>query len=322
MSRFILLSSVLAACALPQEEALQSLPDTVDSTPSERPDGPDDTDDGMELPEEMTTTAGVGHEGTAPFQVYFEYLTPLGDDYVYEGWLIVDGEAITAGRFQSGGNTTYEVFDLPANVVNNASLYVLTIEPAVGDDPAPSDTHVLAGAFRGDGLAYVNVDHGAALGTDFTDADGGFFLQTPSTANIAEDYYKGIWFIDPAAGPGAGLDLPTLPAGWQYEGWLFYNGYAISTGTFLDPAGADSDAGGPYAGPDGTPPFPGQDFIDPSIDLAGFQVAISVEPVPDNSPSPYGILPLQDGRIDDLGPAVFEAMTNTAWYVPAGAVAR
>ena len=166
------------------------------------------------------------------------------------------------------------------------------------------------------------MDHGAALGTDFEAASGGYFLQTPSTADIAEDYYKGIWFIDPAAGPGAGLDLPTLPAGWQYEGWLFYNGYAISTGTFLDPAGADSDAGGPYAGLDGTPPFPGQDFINPSLDLAGFQVAISVELVPDNSASPYGIIPLQDGRIDDLGPAVFEALTNTATYVPAGAVAR
>ena len=109
MSRVILLSSLLAACSVPDEQALQSLPESVDSSQTERPEASDDTDDEMELPEEMSTAAGVGHEGTAPLQVYFEYLTPLGDDYVYEGWLIVDGEAITAGRFNSTGDTTYTV---------------------------------------------------------------------------------------------------------------------------------------------------------------------------------------------------------------------
>ena len=48
--------------------------------------------------------------------------------------------------------------------------------------------------------------------------------------------------------------------------------------------GADSDAGGPTAGPRSTPPFPGQDFIMPPVSLIGYQAVVSIEPDPDDSP--------------------------------------
>ena len=38
-----------------------------------------------------------------------------------------------------------------------ASAYVLTIEPAVGDDPAPTDTHVVAGDFSSDSASAITV---------------------------------------------------------------------------------------------------------------------------------------------------------------------
>lgn len=309
---------LLAACTT----TLDPVQDVSSSVDLGTPIPDHGADEPLELPAEMAS--GIGHNDgeTRELHVYFEYLTPLGDDFEYEGWLIVDGQAIAAGRFNTAGDTHYEVFDLPTAAVAEATMYVLTIEPTVDPDPGPSSTHVLAGAFNDDGIAWQRVDHPAALGTDFADAAGTYILETPSSADVADDYFQGIWFLDPAAGPGAGLDLPTLPAGWTYEAWLLTDSYAISTGTFLDPAGADSDAGGPYAGPDGTPPFPGQDFVNPAVDLYGFRVAVSVEPVPDNAPGPYGVIPLQDGFVEDNGAGVTQDMTNTAWYVPTGGVAR
>ena len=58
---------------------------------------------------------------------------------------------------------------------------------------------------------------GAALGDDFSAAAGSYILAAPSTPAVAaadDDYFRGIWFLDPTAGPAASLMLPTLPAGW------------------------------------------------------------------------------------------------------------
>ena len=80
--------------------------------------------------------------------------------------------------------------------------------------------------------------------------------------------------------------LPTLPAGWKYEGWVVIGNTALSTGTFTNPAAAD--AATPFAGtnPQPTPPFPGEDFLaNPPIgsgltfptDLRNQTVVISIE---------------------------------------------
>lgn len=246
-------------------------------------------------------------------------LGDLGDDYVYEGWLITPSGPVTSGRFRMASDSGTGVFSLDAAAVADSSMFVLTIEPAVGDDPAPADTHVVAGVFDADGVAQLTTLHPAALGTDFADASGVYFLETPSTASIADDHDLGIWFIEP--GVGAGLNLPTLPAGWAYEGWVVGADGPVSTGTFLATDAADSDAGGPYAGPDATPPFPGQDFITPPMSVIGTTVVISVEPVPDNSPAPFFIKPLVDMTAEDLGPAVIQSMANVAADNPAAGVA-
>ena len=71
--------------------------------------------------------------------------------------------------------------------------------------------------------------------------------------------------------------LPALPAGWIYEGWVVGPEGPVSTGRFTQVMGADSDAGGPTAGPRSTPPFPGQDFIMPPVSLIGYQAVVSIE---------------------------------------------
>lgn len=248
----------------------------------------------------------------------FDGLEDLGDDYVYEGWLIIDGAPVSSGRFQidAAGHPCPDAFRVVD--ANRAAMFVLTIEPAVDDLPTPADTHMLAGPFVG-GTAALGIGHPAALGDDFASATGAFILATPSTGSIDEDYDQGIWWVDPAAGMPS-LDLPALPTGWAYEGWVVGLDGPISTGRFLTPAGADSDAAGPFAGPDGSPPFPGQDFIDPAMSLLGYAAVISVEPEPDNSPAPFAIKPLVDTNIEDVPPPTLQWMMNNAASAPTGTV--
>ena len=86
--------------------------------------------------------------------------------------------------------------------------------------------------------------------------------------------------------------------------------------------GADSDAGGPTAGPRSTPPFPGQDFIMPPVSLIGYQAVVSIEPDPDDSPGPFTLKPLVDMNIQDVGPGVLQRMANMATGFPTGTATR
>ena len=219
-----------------------------------------------------------------PLKVEVAGLEDLGVGWAYEGWLIVDDAPISTGLFtiDADGVSSADIFMVNALDARDAAAFVLTIEPAPDDDPAPSAVHVLGGDFSG-GMAELSVAHPAALGNDFSGISGSYVLSAPS-GGADQPYVNGIWWLDPAAGPGPALDLPVLPAGWMYEGWVANADGPISTGRFTAASTADSDAAGPTAGPEAIPPFPGQDFVDPPIDLtSGYAAVISIEPEPDNS---------------------------------------
>ena len=248
----------------------------------------EDGDDGSLALAEITTNVALEFDG----------LEPLGDDFVYEGWVIIDGEPYSTGRFivDVDGNQEY-LSGSAIEDVSEASTFVLTIEPAESDDPAPSTVRLLAGDFV-DGEAQLSVGHAAALGTDFSDASGQFILATPTTESTDDEVY-GVWFIDIVDGaPVAGLDLPVLSDDWVYEGWVVVDGQAVSTGRFSDPAGPDDFNG--FAGDDAdAPPFPGEDFIQNAPEglefpknLAESTVVISIEPADDDSPAPFTLKPL------------------------------
>ncbi len=244
-------------------------------------------------------------------------LESLGDGYVYEAWLIVDDAPISAGRFSLSSADEVVVLEENADQASLASTFVLTIEPAQNDDPAPAMTHVLAGDFSGD-RANLTAGHGAALGSDYLDALGGYILETPSTANVADDYHQGVWWLDPT-GPAASLTLAALPLGWQYEGWAVTQDGPVSTGRFTQVGQADSDNAGPTAGSDGSPPFPGQDFIDPAVTLIGATVVISIEPDPDDGAGPFAFKPLVD-EVEDTGAGTSQSMSNNAVAFPKASV--
>lgn len=235
---------------------------------------------------------------TESFSLSIAGLEDLGSAYQYEGWIIVDGSPVTTGLFSvdADGNLSKSSFDVEAADLEAASTFVLTIEPSPDSDPAPSDTHVLAGDFSGN-TASLTVGHGAALGNDFSSSAGTYILATP-TDDVDTNEDSGVWFLDNSSGsPMAGLDLPTLPAGWVYEGWAVINGTPITTGTFTSFNIADNSAA--FSGVNPGPPFPGEDFLTNAptgstfpASLLGGTAVISIEPSPDNSTAPFTFKPL------------------------------
>src|SRR5277367_356297 len=74
-------------------------------------------------------------------------LTALGSGYVYEGWFITPAGPQSTGRFtvDAAGMPTPATSMIARSIVDQATAAVITIEPAVDDDPAPSSVHVLGG---------------------------------------------------------------------------------------------------------------------------------------------------------------------------------
>jgi len=257
-------------------------------------------------------------------------LDDLGSDYVYEGWLIVDGSPITSGIFtvNSNGDLSKTVFPIDSEHLEKASKFVLTIEPANDPDAAPAATHILEGDFSG---SSASVTVGAIA--DFSNVSGKYILATPTNGPMSSEK-SGIWFLDLSSGaPTEGLMLPTLPAGWKYEGWAVINGMPVSTGTFTNTKATDEFDGfsGPTAlgmvnGADGF--FPGEDFLkaaptglDFPVDISGGKAVISIEPFPDNSPMPFGLKPLVgDIPMDAADHVTYDMSPNLNF--PTGSVSR
>ena len=276
-------------------------------------------DDGPAAPDIMT------------LELAFAGLDPLANGYHYEGWAIIDGSPVTTGKFNvssSGGLETTTgsaiaggAFDTGIDL-SNASAIVITIEPSGDADDVPASTHIVAGAVSG-GSANLTVGDGSALGDDFTDASGSYILATP-TNGADNDENSGIWFLSLASGaPGEGLDLPTLPSGWAYEGWAVISGTPVTTGRFTATDAADSSA--PFSGSEAGPPFPGEDFLvnAPSglsfpTDLAGGTAVISIEPEPDDASGPFTLKPLAGGIAADATDHVTYSIPNNVASFPTG----
>lgn len=261
----------------------------------------------------LVACGGGGSNNDTLLRLNLTGLESLGSNAVYEGWLVTAAGPMSSGRFSvdASGTLSQTTFVVPRAQADVATAFVLTIEPAVNDLPAPTATHLLAGDFNADKTAAtVSTQHAAALGNNFSSAAGSFILATPSTA-VTTDDNQGIWWLKMVAGAAqAGLTLPTLPAGWAYEGWVVVNGTPTSTGRFTSVSAADSDGAGSSAGPLGSPAFPGQDFITPPLVLSGGTAVISIEPQPDNSPAPFTLKPLVATIGSATGGANPQTMTN------------
>lgn len=253
----------------------------------------------------LSTCDSNDSDGDGILRLSFNGLDPLTNGFHYEGWAVIGGSAETTGKFNVGA--TGAIVDLNGSAIANgefdtgldleiASTFILTIEPNGDTDSVPSSTHIVSGDFSG-GIANLKIGHGSSLGDDFTGATGVYILATP-TNGADSDENSGIWFLDPSgAAFVAGLTLPTLPAGWLYEGWAVINGTPVTSGTFASVSGVDDDD--PFSGVEAGPPFPGEDYLVNApaglsfpTDLAGMTAVISIEPSPDSDPGPFTLKPL------------------------------
>ncbi len=251
-------------------------------------------------------------------------LENLGATEQYEGWIIVNDLPVSTGTFtvDDSGTLSQTSFSLDATQLAAATKFVLSVEPIPDTDAAPSAIKILAGDFSNNS---ASVDTGII--TDFSTIAGKYVLTTPSTT-ITTDNNKGVWFLDPAAGTPS-LILPTLPAGWVYEGWAVIDGKPISSGRFTSATGADED-NNPFAGTDNTmlPDFPGEDFIMGTangVDLAAAthiaKVVVSIEPEPDNSPNPFLLKPLVGADLT-ASSATAPTLHDLSGTLPTGTVTR
>ncbi len=248
-----------------------------------------DDDSVIISPDEQTNTL---------LTINLEGLENLGADYIYEGWIVVNDAPISTGVFTVNdiGIPSENSFNVNANQLANATKFVLSIEPVIDIDPAPSDTKILAGDFSGN-----NASVNSNVVADFSSAAGTYILATP-TDGMNNNEFSGVWFLDNSSGSAmTGLTLPTLTPGWKYEGWAVINGTPVSTGTFTDATIADDNAAtSSFKGSNGNGPgYPGEDYIQNAptgltfpTDLKGMTIVVSVEPFPDNSTSPFTLKPL------------------------------
>ena len=225
--------------------------------------------------------------------VQLSNLPTLNDGFQYEGWIIVGESAISTGTFDATGNVTTSI---DRTQLEDATRYVLTIEPDPDPSADPSSTHILAGDFNGN-VAALTIGHSAALESDFTDATGKYIMATP-TNGADNDENSGVWWLDNSNPPAvAGLSLPDLADGWKYEGWAVIDGTQVSTGTFTRVDAADE--ADEFSGDTPGPAYPGEDFLVNApdgltfpTDLSEANVVISIEPDPDDSALPFFLKPL------------------------------
>ena len=262
-------------------------------------------------------------------------LEDLGASFNYEGWLLVDGVPVSTGLFtvDANGALSSTSFEVPTETITAATKFILTIEPNPDPNPEPSAQKLIAGDFNGNS-ANVSTATAPAVG-DFSAAAGNFFLRTPTdeqsgSGNNGNDE-NGVWFGLPGMPPTATLELPVLPDGWIYEGWVIGDAGPLSTGTFSSVDQMDDNAGlsTSFSGTENAgPPIPGEDFFNNAptgetfpLDIRGRTVVVTVEPVPDNSPLPFTLKPLAAVAGNETAPSFNDFALNLGSF-PTGTVSR
>jgi hypothetical protein len=245
----------------------------------------------------------AGASASRPYRIQLgaSGLEPLTGAF-YEVWVVTGERKLSAGSFNiDEGGSFVDGFGHEARFFSSrnpasADAIVVTVEPKPDPDPGPSGIAILVGAPRKGSIARLRFP------ARFGGAAGSFILATPTTA-AENDGTAGVWFLDPAGGPGPSLDIPTLPSGWVFEGWGVTQSTPLSTGRFSSPTGADGSA--EFSGPLPGPPFPGEDFVanlpggvTAPVDLAdgSSSIVLTVEPdlggVDPTGSGPFSIKPL------------------------------
>ncbi len=226
-------------------------------------------------------------------------LQPMSNAFQYQLWARTESGFVGSDQFNVGsdgrfinpqGQVISNTLSMTSNVAD-ASVLFLVIN-GKGDSPVvPSSKRVLAGALTA-GAATLQLSHEEGLGVDFSAASGQFVVATPTDADGSNER-SGVWFGTRSGGAGGfapSLELPELPNGWRYEGFVeLSDGTTLPTGTFS--RGDRVDDAALFFGGD-SPVVPGEDFLVNApdgvtfpVDLAGATVFITAELTDDDDVS-------------------------------------
>lgn len=245
----------------------------------------------------------IPQPATAVLTVTLNGIEPLIETYVYEGWIMVNGNPVSTGTFNTTSATTTMEFTVLESDLNVATAFVLSLELAANDPAGPSNTKILMGEFVA-GAADLRINNVVGNFADTANPFSGSFLnKTPSDNTGGVDNNNdenGMWFIQNPTTPSL-INLPVLSPGWRYEGWVIFDGpegpMPLTTGQFTMASGVDSSS--PFSGNEMVPPFPGEDFVQNlpdgiDGDTTGKTVVISLEPDFPNDPnSPFFLKPIE-----------------------------
>ena len=257
-------------------------------------------------------------------RLQFSGLENPGSHKQYEGWMVVDGQPVSTGKFtiDNDGKMSKEYFSVDYSYLSRATSFLVSVEPNPDISSERSAHTVLAGDFNKNKAA-LTTGHSRVLGTDLSIASGGFVMATP-TNGPASFETSGVWFLNPETGM-ASLELPALSAAWQYEGWAIINGIPVSTGKFKAATGPDASSS--HNGTLPAPGFPGEDFLENApagltfpANLQGHRIVISVEPNPDNSATPFYIKPLALDVPTAATPGTYYKLQNNS--LPTGSATK
>jgi hypothetical protein len=273
--------------------------------------------------------AVAGASADRPYRIRLQVsaLEPLTGAF-YELWVVRGDKKLSAGSFNVADDGSlvdgfgHEARFFSSRNPASADAIVVTIEPLPDGDPGPSGIAVLTGAPRRNATAKLRFP------VSFADASGSFILATPTSA-ATSDETSGVWFLDPAEGPGPSLDVPSLPEGWVFEGWGVTQSTPLSTGRFSSPSGPDDSA--MFSGSLAGPPFPGEDFlanlpagVTSPVDLAdgSSMIVLTVEPhlggIDPTGSGPFSIKPLLVAVPSDAEPMMSIALERDLSTVPGG----
>ncbi len=263
---------------------------------------------------------GEGEGMYSVYVSYFDFNRPVKAASVLheEGFMKIGEFNVSSdGSYLVGANGAPASFTLPPG--EDPQLLddiVITIESR----PPPPDSGetgpiLIGGKFQGDertARSFLTMLYIDAFGTDFSGVRGSYTLAAPTS--VPADSNSGVWFFQGSVPAPSLLNLPLLPDGWRYEGWVMALGISppvfFSTGRFLRADSADYDGPGPGSGSGSGLSFPGQDFITgdlprPDLSLPEYSFGVTVEPEPDNSETPFFLRILTSTTVQG-------AMSNTA----------
>lgn len=236
---------------------------------------------------------------------YALWANNAGSPVLLRRFVVVSGQLISVDDFALlgtiGSATISSVHpDATPFDLSTAESAFITLETEGDRDLIPADRTLVGGAL-GTGMVVMVVE-GAGTGNspllvNTSTMTGEFQLETPSNdaAGVPDDDGQGLLF-----GTNGGitlLNLPTLPSGWRYEGFVeeLMTGRVFSTGAFANPLAADDNDGISLSrGPELKPGVPGEDFLN-DVPAPMFPAAISgsitrvfvtIEPVPASSRLP------------------------------------